>query len=229
VTDRGKKIGLTGGSIVPDAVVLDPRVPAALPPALTHGSVANALSHCVEGLVAADRSPMSDAFYLRSMALIGEGVRDIAERRHVALGAFQAASVLAALPPVRMSAAHAIVHTLSPLLGVPHAIAHGILCRTVMSYTAPSVRDRHRLIAAALGARDAEPAAAFDRVTALLDRLGVPLGLRAVGIRRERLPLVADALIESSGLPGNPRPIRGRDDLLRILEHAWSGEMPARW
>jgi maleylacetate reductase len=227
VTDDGRKRGLADERIVPDAVLLDPRVPAALPPALAHASVANALAHCIEGLVAADRSPMSDAFYVRALALIRDGVRELARQRLDALAAFQSASVLAALPRVRMGAAHAIVHALSPLLGVPHAIAHGVLCRTVMSYTAPAVPDRHRLVADALS--PGGPAAALDHVTHVLDRLGVPRGLSATGASRERLSRVADALLDGSGPPANARAIPGRDELLRILRHAWSGDLPARW
>jgi maleylacetate reductase len=226
VTEDGEKVGLADERIMPDAVVLDPRVPAALPSGLALGSAANALAHCVEGLVAADRSPMSDAFYLRALALIHTGVGQLAEQRVAALGAFQVASVLAALPRVRMAAAHAIVHALSPLLGVPHAIAHGVLCRTVMSFTAPAVPEQHELIAATLSRAEPSPAAALTQVTALLDRLGIPRGLHATGVRREQLSLVADALVTPSGPPANPRPIRNRDELLRILEHAWSGDLP---
>ena len=226
VTEDGEKVDLADERIMPDAVVLDPRVPAALPSGLALGSVANALAHCVEGLVAADRSPMSDAFYLRALALIHTGVGQLAEQRVAALGAFQVASVLAALPRVRMAAAHAIVHALSPLLGVPHAIAHGVLCRTVMSFTAPAVPEQHELIAATLSRAEPSPAAALTQVTALLDRLGIPRGLHATGVRREQLSLVADALVTPSDPPANPRPIRSRDELLRILEHAWSGDLP---
>ena len=229
VTEDGEKVSLADERIMPDAVVLDPRVPAALPSGLALGSVANALAHCVEGLVAADRSPMSDAFYLRALALIHTGVGQLAEQRVAALGAFQVASVLAALPRVRMAAAHAIVHALSPLLGVPHAIAHGVLCRTVMSFTAPAVPEQHELIAATLSRAEPSPAAALTQVTALLDRLGIPRGLHATGVRREQLSLVADALVTSSGPQANPRPIRSRDELLRILEHAWSGDLPGSW
>ncbi|MGI6872004.1 iron-containing alcohol dehydrogenase family protein [Amycolatopsis sp. 3B14] len=222
VTDEGRKVGIGDERIVPDVVVLDPRVPAALPSRLTHVSVANALAHCVEGLAGTGRSPQSDAFYLRSLALIRDGV-DRLDDRHGALSAFQSAAVLAALPHVRMAAAHAIVHVLAPVLGVPHAVAHGVVCRTVMSYTAPAVPDRHTLIAETLHAP-----AALDGVTAVLDRLGVPRGLCAAGVDRAQLPLVADALLES-GVPGNPRPIGGRDDLLRILDRAWTGELPRAW
>lgn len=229
VTEDGEKVSLADERIVPDAVVLDTRVPAALPPGLAHRSVANSLAHCVEGLAAADRSPMSDAFYLRALALIHTGAEQLDEQREAALGAFQAASALAALPRVRMAAAHAIVHTLSPLLGVPHAIAHGVLCRTVMSFTAPAVREQHELIADTVGRGESSLAAALTQVTALLDRLGIPRGLHATGIRREHLPLVADALIAPSGPPVNPRPIRSRDELLRILDHAWTGDLPESW
>ncbi|MGI5132331.1 iron-containing alcohol dehydrogenase family protein [Pseudonocardia sp. CA-107938] len=222
VTDEGRKVGLSDERIVPAAVVLDPRVPAALPSRLTHVSVANALAHCVEGLVGTGRSPLTDAFYLRSLALIRDGV-DRLDEPGEAMSAFQSAAVLAALPRVGMAAAHAVVHVLAPLARVGHAVAHGVVGRTVMSYTAPAVPDRHALIADALRADTA-----LDGVTSVLDTLGVPRGLRAAGVDRAQLSLVADALLES-GLPGNPRPIDGRDGLLRILDHAWSGELPQDW
>jgi alcohol dehydrogenase class IV len=225
VTKDGEKTGLNDERIVPDAVVLDPRVPASLPAGLAHGSVANALAHCVEGLVASDASPMSDAFYLRALALIQTGVGQLAEQRMAALRAFQTASVMAALPRVRMAAAHAFVHVLSPRLGVSHAIAPGVLCRTMMSFTAPAVQEQHQLIAATVSPGELSAAAALTAVTALLDRIGVPRGLYATGVRREHMSLVADAV----GNPNNPRPIQGRDELLRVLDHAWSGVLPKSW
>jgi alcohol dehydrogenase class IV len=225
VTKNGEKTGLNDKRIVPDAVVLDPRVPASLPAGLAHGSVANALAHCVEGLVASDASPMSDAFYLRALALIQTGVGQLAEQRMAALRAFQTASVMAALPRVRMAAAHAFVHVLSPRLGVSHAIAHGVLCRTMMSFTAPAVQEQHQLIVATVSPGELRAAAALTAVTALLDRIGVPRGLYATGVRREHMSLVADAV----GNPNNPRPIQGRDELLRVLDHAWSGVLPKSW
>ncbi len=114
---------------------------------------------------------------LRALALIHTGVGQLAEQRVVALGAFQAASVLAALPRVRMAAAHAIVHALSPLLGVPHGSRTGAVPHGDELFTAPAVREQHELIAATLSRGEPSPAAPLTQVTALLDCLGIPRGL----------------------------------------------------
>jgi hypothetical protein len=37
------------------------------------------------------------------------------------------------------------------------------------------------------------------------------------------------SLVVPSGPPVNRRPIRSRDELLRILDHAWSGDLPGSW
>src|SRR5690606_33526157 len=57
--------------LVPRLVVLDPTVPATAPVSLLRASLVNALAHCLEGCVSTGGSPMSDAFFLHAIRLIG--------------------------------------------------------------------------------------------------------------------------------------------------------------
>jgi maleylacetate reductase len=51
--------------------------------------------------------------------------------------------------------------------------------------------------------------------------LGQPTRLRDVGIRREELPAIAASWDGTGPIATNPRPVRGKEDLLEILELAY--------
>jgi maleylacetate reductase len=62
---------------------------------------------------------------------------------------------------------------------------------------------------------------AADAVSGLISALGQPSTLRAVGVRREQLPGIAEASMKSAWVRSNPRPIRAPTDVMELLEAAY--------
>jgi alcohol dehydrogenase class IV len=119
---------------------------------------------------------------------------------------------------VNYGASHGIGHALGAFADVPHGHTSCVMLPHVMRYNARATLAKQRLIAEAVG-RPGIPAA--DAVAELIGRLNQPTTLRAVGVKREQLPKIADAAMHNMWVRTNPQPIRSPQDVMQLLEAAW--------
>jgi maleylacetate reductase len=77
--------------------------------------------------------------------------------------------------------------------------------------------DRQRLVAGLLERPDLSAARA---VKTLAQGLGMPTDLAAVGIRPDQFMAIAEHTMHDRGVRSNPRPIKGPEDIVAILELA---------
>ncbi len=109
---------------------------------------------------------------------------------------------------------------------VPHGISVILNAPAVFRFTAVSCPQRHLIAAAALGAyiSRAKPADAgtilADRISALMERLQVPSGLRAIGYGVDDIPALVDGTLPQHRVTKlSPRPA-SKEDLARLFEDA---------
>jgi hydroxyacid-oxoacid transhydrogenase len=109
---------------------------------------------------------------------------------------------------------------------VPHGMSVILNAPAVFRFTAPACPERHLRAAEALGARvanaDARDAGKIlaDCITELMERLGMPNGLRSIGYGAEDIPaLVAGTLPQHRVTKLSPRPF-GEEELARLFENA---------
>jgi maleylacetate reductase len=62
---------------------------------------------------------------------------------------------------------------------------------------------------------------AAEAVAELIASLGQPTTLRAVGVKREQLPKIAQGAMSNLWVRTNPRPIESPEDVMKLLEAAW--------
>jgi alcohol dehydrogenase class IV len=140
-----------------------------------------------------------------------------AESRSDALyGAWLCGTVLAG---VDMALHHKLCHTLGGSFNLPHAETHTIVLPHALAYNAPAAPQAMQRIATALGSDDA-PATLFD----LAHKLGAPVALKDIGMKREDLEKACDLALQNR-YP-NPRPLE-RQALMGLLEDAFEGRRPA--
>ncbi len=176
----------------------------------------------METLCSVDANAYCDGLALHALRLFAEGL----PRTKAAPGdlearlACQQASWLAAstIGRVNYGASHGIGHALGAAADVPHGHTSCVMLPHVMRYNEAATRARQKTIAEALG-RPGVPAA--DAVAELIGALGQPATLRAVGVKREQLPAIAEASMKNLWVRTNPQPIRSTDDVMRLLEAAW--------
>lgn len=208
--------------LVPKVVILDPAVTVHTPGWLWSATGMRAVDHGVETLCSIRPTPFSDAHAAESLRLLAAGLprvhadpADLDARMQCLHGAWLAMTGIAAGVP--LGASHGIGHQLGSTCGVQHGHTSCVLMPTVMRFNAAVVAGALARVSEALG-RPGAPAA--DLVAALIRSLDMPATLSAVGVGRDQFPRIVEAALLDRWVHSNPRTVKGRDDILAILEAA---------
>ncbi len=110
-----------------------------------------------------------------------------------------------------LGATHAMSHQVGGLLDLPHGVINGILLPHVISYNARATPERFRELALAVGLPVAGAPAdevadiLSDYVRQLGNAVGVPRGLRDIGVSDGDIPRLALSTLEDACMATNPR------------------------
>jgi maleylacetate reductase len=192
VTDEesGRKGGFADPKAVPQMVVLDPETTLFTPEKLWLSTGIRALDHAVEGLLYGGEHPVTDVTGAEGARLLlaclprsREDPEDVDAR-----GELQLAAWLAYFGPFNtpMGLSHALGRRIGASYGVPHGYTSCVTLAPSLEVERDSVREeRWRRLEEALGGDPAE------RITALVQELGLPGRLREVGVPEEDLEYIA--------------------------------------
>jgi maleylacetate reductase len=219
-TEAQRKTTGVDRRVLPRTIVYDPELTLTLPPELSAASGMNALAHCVEAFWAPGANPVTSALAEQGIRALAAGLpgvvadgSDLDARADTLLGAWLAGAAFAV---AGSGLHHKVCHVLGGAYDLPHAQTHAIVLPHVLAHNAPGVPEAAARIAAALGADDA-----VRGLTDLSRELGIPSGLREVGLREDQLDEATDLVLEK--VPAdNPVPT-DREDVTRLLRAAWSG------
>lgn len=205
----------TPGSV--RCAILDPELTLGLPPAITAATGMDALAHCVETFCSPRVNPPADAIALDGMRRIARhlerAVEDGADRE--SRSEMMMAAMEGALAFQKgMGAVHALSHPLGTL-GLHHGTLNAVLLPHVLAYNHAALSGKLPRMAEALGAGGDVPGW-FARLN---ERLGMPQGLGAMGVPRQRLPEFAAEALGDSSHPTNPRAM-AREDYEALLRAA---------
>lgn len=235
LTDASRKSTGRDSRVLPRAVVYDPELTLTLPTEISAASGLNAMAHCVEAFWAPGRNPVSALAAEEGIRALSAGLpvvvadpADIAARSDLLYGAYLAGSAFAA---AGSGLHHRICHVLGGAYNLPHALTHAIVLPYVLAFNAPAVPDAAHRIGRALGRVDLEgiegsddsdnsdhPVLALEALTA---RVGIPRGLRQLGLREDQVDEAAER-VQASSPADNPRPV-DLAALREIIHGAWAG------
>ncbi|SHL17845.1 maleylacetate reductase [Pseudonocardia thermophila] len=211
LTEGGRKITGTDPVVLPKVVVYDPELVASLPRDLAVASGLNAMAHAVDGMWAPGRNPISAVLAEDGIRALAAGLRTV-DPEELLRGAWLGAAAFAV---TGSGLHHKLAHVLGGM-GMPHARTHAVLLPHVLAFNAPGAPEAAERIARALGADDA-----VAGLRALADELGVPRGLRELGLAEDRLAEAAQ--LAAPAVPkDNPVPV-DETGLRELLRRAWAG------
>ncbi len=219
-TEGGRKVTGTDPRVLPRAVVYDASLSRSLPVGLATASGMNALAHAIDGFWAPRADPINRALGTEGIRVLVPGLRrlvadpdDLEAREQTLYGAYLAAVAFAS---AGSGMHHKICHTLGGAYNLSHAEMHAIVLPYVTAFVAPAAPDAADRVSQALGG-----AAAGPGLLALRAELGVPAGLRDLGMREDDIVEAAELALPA--IPAStPRPV-DLDDLTSLLRAAWAG------
>jgi alcohol dehydrogenase class IV len=222
LTEGGvKKIG-RDARVMPRTVIYDPALTMGVPARIAAASGMNAIAHAVEALYAQDANPLTSLMAEDSLRALSASLpavvidpRDMAARSEALYGAWLAG---ACLGMVGMAIHHKLCHTLGGAFSLPHAEMHAILLPHSAAYNRDAASEALGRAARAIHASDA-PDGLFD----LARKLGLPAGLKDIGMPEQGLEFAARLAVENPYY--NPRPAE-LAPVLGLLRRAWCGERP---
>lgn len=225
-TDR--KTVIFSPHLIPNAALDDPELTLAMPPRVTAGTGFDALTHNVEAYLAKGYHPMCDAIALSGTRLavdnLAKVVRDGSDLE--ARTNMMMASIMGAVAFQKgLGVTHSLAHPLSSIGGLHHGTTNGVLLPYVLEFNRSFAEDRLRDLALAMGLDVARKSAAgaadaaIDRIRRLLQEVGIPDHLSALGIRREMIPAMSKKAMEDACHLLNPRPC-AEADMVALYEQA---------
>ncbi|MFE5568132.1 maleylacetate reductase [Amycolatopsis japonica] len=225
LTEESRKRTGTDSRVLPRTVVYDPGLTLTLPVDLSVASGLNAMAHCVEAFWAPRRNPVSSAVAEDGIRHLSAGLPavaadpgDLDARTELLLGAYLAGSAFAV---AGSGLHHKICHVLGGAFDLPHAQTHAIVLPYVLAFNASAAPRAASRIASALGLADA-----VEGLRRLGEKLGVPAGLRELGLREDYADVVLEDILALAPAD-NPRPVTA-DGLGALLRAAWAGTDPAK-
>jgi maleylacetate reductase len=208
--------------IVPRVIVLDPAATLATPMDLMLSTGLKAVDHAVERLCSQQAHPFvlgtaTEALKLLARALPAHKANpdDMATRLDLQFGMWL--SIGAGTSGVGVGASHGIGHVLGAACHVPHGHTSCVMLPSVLRWNLPANAERQKRVGEAFGNPDA---AAGDLVEGLVKALGLPGRLSEVGVGKDRFREIAEKSMHDRAVLNNPRPIKGPEQVMEILELA---------
>ena len=227
IVDDGRKLGFHSWHLVPKAAICDPELTLGLPPLLTAATGMDAIAHCLETFMAPAVNPPADGIGLdgleRGWAHIERATRNGADRE--ARWQMMSASMQGAMAFQKgLGCVHSLSHSLG---GVNPKLHHGTLNAVFLpavlrfNANAESMVKERRLArlahAMGIGSCDSKGSEIAEAIRAMNARLGLPNGLRAMGVGADLFERVIDGAMADHCHKTNPR-IATRDDYRQMLE-----------
>ena len=220
------KVGIVSPKLMPDCIILDPKMTLGLPPAITASTGMDALCHAIECYTSKKGNPFSELLALKAITLLSRSIRkafthgsDIDARHNMLLGALYGGMCIATSST---TAVHALAYPLGGKYRMPHGVSNAILLPYVMRFNSVGNADKFRDMALAMGL-DVTHLSAEDAATAMIEELftlnrdlEIPADLKRWHISAADL----DTLVEGAAkvtrlLDNNPRPM-SKDDIRAI-------------
>ena len=192
--------------VLPQVVICDPELTVGMPKMITAGTGMDAFAHCLEAFCSPHYHPMSQGIALEGLRLVNEYLprayadgSDLEARAHM----MSAAAMGATAFQKGLGAIHALSHPIGAVYNTHHGTTNAVVMPAVLDFNRPEVETRLAQAAAYMGISGGYTGF-YDRVMALREELGIPNGLRDLGVGDDRLDELTAMALEDPSVGGNP-------------------------
>ena len=221
-TAEGRKSTGRDEAVMPRLVVYDPLLTLSLPKRASAASGMNAIAHAVDGLYAADASPLVASIAVQALTALADALPaiavrldDVEARTQACYGAHLAGLVLGS---TGMALHHRMCHVLGGRYALPHAETHAVLLPHSVAFNETAAPSTNARIAAAVGGTIAATA-----VWDLERRLDLPASLAELGLRARDIAAAAGDVVATP--VSNPARVT-EQGVAKLLEDALEGRPP---
>ena len=228
-TSRKVKMAIVDWRVTPNVAIDDPLLMVGMPPALTAATGMDALTHAVEAYVSTAATPVTDACALKAIELVAGYLRaavangqDMEARDKMCYAQYLAGM---AFNNASLGHVHAMAHQLGGFYDLPHGVCNAILLPHVSRFNLIAKMGRFANIAVAMGenidglSTRAAADKALEAIGTLSADIGIPSGLKELGVSKDDLPIMAEnAQKDACGLT-NPR-CPTLEDVIDIYKNA---------
>ncbi len=204
--EGGEKAACVSLNLVPDVAICDPELTLSLPAVMTAASGMDALCHGIEAFISNRVNPPAAAIALDCVTRAGRWLRqavahgdDRDARWQMAMAALEGGLTF----QKGLGAVHAASHPLGAL-GLHHGTLNAVLLPAVLAFNAGHCAGPYETLRQALGLDNDVDLSEW--AADLRDELGLPSGLRAMGVDAALLPDIAAAAARDHLNETNPRP-----------------------
>ena len=205
---------------LPATAIYDPELTLDLPPRVSAASGMNAMAHAVESLYGIDTNPVVQTLAEEAIRLLGASLprivqnpRELAARTEALYGAWLAANFRA-----KIGLEHAIAQRVRQWFNLDHAQTHAVATPYAVGFNADAAPEAMARIKRALGVPDAARGL-YD----LNVRLGLPTGLKGLGMREEDIGKAVEVVAAAN--IAHPKPV-SKADFSNIIAQAYAGAPP---
>ena len=214
-TENHVKMVVWSINVSANVAIDDPELMVGMPPALTAATGMDALTHAIEAYVSLGHNPKADALALKAIEFIAKYLpkavangNDMEARTGMAYAEYLAGE---AFSSAGLGIAHSLAHQPGSFIGLPHGVCNAIFLPLVCEFNMNACMERFADVAVAMGeditgmtVRDAA-LTAIDAIRTLSEDIGIPSGLRELGMKEEDIPVMAEWAMKEVCTPTNPR------------------------
>ncbi len=214
IMNDGRKLILASEHLRPDAAICDPELTVGLPPILTAGAGMDALTHCIEAIMSPINDPPAEAVGLdgiekivcdESLINACKDGQDLDARWNMMMASTEGAMAFSK----GLGAVHSMSHAIgaNQELRLHHGTLNGVILPTVIRFNKDHVGNKLPRILKAMG--KSESADLADEIEKFNEKIGLPSGLKEMGVTEEMIPeLVEHSITDPSNVttPKLPSP-----------------------
>ena len=224
-TEAHEKLNILDLKIAPKVALVDPNVLQGLPEKVMASTGVDALIHALEAYTCKAASPVTDAFALYAIDLIGANIREaVYQRTKDSCAAMMLGSTMAgvAFGYSDVAAIHCIAEALGGRYDTPHGVSNAMVLTTVTEFNIPSNMKKYAEVARHLGVdttgMTTEEAAysCVDAMKSICEDVKIPKMRDFDVIDPKDFQALAEASFRNMSTPNNPRELTVQDfyDLL---------------